>query len=544
MENFVYIPTTSRNLNNILISRRISPASFYQARGFGVKRFYPVPINDDDNAIRCFSEKVLFNIEHNEYEEDPILIKIPLKLIEDKDNEYVILDHSKAHSVYFVKETIDLGNFENCQIGFFDDDHRTRSIVLAEQALEIKSLHFIKQNFKVISSKFINNPIFEDSYQIKKIDKTTTLSFEKMINHDIFYEQIKGANYCYLIYLSDRYSDIPLLSPDLPIIYKFLSKIVLEKNIFEPCGNDITINAEFDDISASKYIFNSERNIILLMTIMSVIKREGKIYNDDSFKQNRREIVSSIARDFKTVIEDFSNSRERAYIISLINHFESFANFDFLSLDNIVIQSLVPVILYGREIEKIKPYLKSRGVINYGFAYIIWGMIFGYCNIPKTLSDPLFTPSIRNNIVLSNESIPNHVSKDKLIKPVSKFNSGKYSGGTVPLCDCKLEMILREKSGNKFYGCVNFPSGCNKTTEFNNLDIDKNKLDEIINLIISKTSNNEIVFVKDSKDEFFKTQKQKIIQEVITEYDSNIVIGKEGRKATFQIKTPQKTLFD
>lgn len=48
----LYIPTCTLNFNNILATESISPAGFYNRRGFGNKRYYKVQANDFNNVTK------------------------------------------------------------------------------------------------------------------------------------------------------------------------------------------------------------------------------------------------------------------------------------------------------------------------------------------------------------------------------------------------------------------------------------------------------------------------------------------------------------
>ena len=58
METKLYIPTTTRNFQNILSSESISPKSFYKERKFGDNRWYSIPENNMENVILIVLKKI------------------------------------------------------------------------------------------------------------------------------------------------------------------------------------------------------------------------------------------------------------------------------------------------------------------------------------------------------------------------------------------------------------------------------------------------------------------------------------------------------
>lgn len=72
----LYIPTCTLNFNNIFSTESISPKAFYQRRGFGNKRFYPVEANSLDGVVLLYSKYPRYDVEDSEIENYPMVIEI------------------------------------------------------------------------------------------------------------------------------------------------------------------------------------------------------------------------------------------------------------------------------------------------------------------------------------------------------------------------------------------------------------------------------------------------------------------------------------
>lgn len=551
MEEYIYVPTTTRNLNNILISRCISPAYFYPQKGFGVKNFHLISINNNERITNCFSEKIKFDVETTEYEEDPILIKIPISYLKETVSDSKKIKGREQLVWHRVRTTIFLDDLQMCQFGFFSTDAKLRCEVSAKQSLEIKSFSFIKNLFKVIGSSnniypvdefFINNLILED--------ESIPVPVDVCIKKEILEERIKGANTCYTLYLNEAFRDVPWFSPDLPHKYRKLRAFLLESNAVEKDDrNTLIINPIVATLSFE--LDDSAKVLELLNAVVNIISNDDSIYTNDSFKESRTELLQKIALAISSLIEDWSSSNERAYIKQLHRHVTAFESFHLNDIDNLVLKSLASVFIYARNIEELKRFLTKEGVADFGLAYIIWGMFFGYCNIPKTLYDPIFPDPL-----CANEA--KGISSD--IRPVkldTKYHTtgGNNSSSTKYCSKCGQSMVERtnKQTGESFLGCKNYSKGCNETINFE-VNQEKNygqvsfKLSdsnnssgieiepETISKIITKIRREQKVLVKDIKDEFkgesiaIKKMNISDIQKKINETYKDVESKKEGNK--------------
>ena len=117
-------------------------------------------------------------------------------------------------------------------------------------------------------------------------------------------------------------------------------------------------------------------------------------WNKDSFQNSRLEFATTGGRLFKEELElrdQWENSPSKSYINDLRNNLASHATFDLNSVSNITLQSFAAFCQKGEEdIDKLEDYLVSNKIGDFHVAFALWGIIFGFANMPKTLTDGLF----------------------------------------------------------------------------------------------------------------------------------------------------------
>jgi ssDNA-binding Zn-finger/Zn-ribbon topoisomerase 1 len=438
-----------------------------------------------------------------------------------------------------------------CQIGFFSTDAKLRCEVGAKQSLEIKSFSFIKNLFKFIGD---NHNIYSvDDFFISSLvleDEGIPVPVDVYIMDEILKERIKGANTCYALYLNEAYRDVPWFSPDLPHKYRKLKDFLLNGNAVEiDDRNSVIVNPI---VAASSFELDDSAKVWeLLNAVVNIISNDESIYTNDSFKESRTELLQKIALAISPLIEGWSSSNERTYINQLHRHVTAFESFQLNDIDNLVLQSLASVFIYARNIEELKSFLTKEGISDFGVAYIIWGMFFGYCNIPKTLYDPIFSDPLYANEA---KDISSAIRPAKL-DTKNHTAAGNNSSSTDYVCKCGQSMVERKnkETGQSFWGCKNYPNGCDETSSFE-VSKDKNDGQVLLNLsnsnnpgdieiepetlckIITKIKLEKSVAVNIIKDEFkgeslaIKKMPLGEIQKKIIETDENVESKKEGNK--------------
>ena len=89
--------------------------------------------------------------------------------------------------------------------------------------------------------------------------------------------------------------------------------------------------------------------------------------------------------------DKWETSVVRNYINSLLKNLNEYTEFEINSIDSDVLKSFAAFCQKGEgDIDKLKDYLISNGIGDFRIAYALWGLVFGYAEMPKTLTNDLF----------------------------------------------------------------------------------------------------------------------------------------------------------
>lgn len=188
----LFIPTSTLNFNNIFSTESISPASFYQQRGFGYKRFEYVEPNPYQDKIVAYSRLPFFTIKESVYESYPIVFEINIENNDTIDSTKTIKNDIEIYelkrTVYFSPETI--------KVHFFDEKSLKSCIIKAEPSLETKLVDLYKSKFVItntVNSFEWNKNLLPKSNEVIEKPDSNNISLDQKIN------RIKGLFYSYII---------------------------------------------------------------------------------------------------------------------------------------------------------------------------------------------------------------------------------------------------------------------------------------------------------------------------------------------------------
>lgn len=117
----------------------------------------------------------------------------------------------------------------------------------------------------------------------------------------------------------------------------------------------------------------------------------------EDFKINKNKLALDGGKVFLEYLKDRDSSKEKQYINGLLDHIESYKSFDIKSHGSEILQSFSCFIIKGESPEKLLDYLIINNIGDFRIGLGFWGSIFGFANIPKTLTDQLF--SIDNDYI-------------------------------------------------------------------------------------------------------------------------------------------------
>jgi len=118
-------------------------------------------------------------------------------------------------------------------------------------------------------------------------------------------------------------------------------------------------------------------------------------WNSEEFLISRLDFATAGGKLFKEELgNSWENSPSKSYINDLRKNLASHTPFKLNSVHNLTLQSFAVFCQKGEEdIDKLEDYLISNDIADFRIAFSFWGVIFGFANMPKTLTNDLFLSS-------------------------------------------------------------------------------------------------------------------------------------------------------
>ena len=115
-------------------------------------------------------------------------------------------------------------------------------------------------------------------------------------------------------------------------------------------------------------------------------------WNGTEFMSSRYEFAKVGGKLFREIAGDkWENSPARTYINSLLKNLNEYTEFDINSTESDILKSFAAFCQRGEnDIDKLKDYLISNGISDFRIAFALWGLVFGFAEMPKTLTNELF----------------------------------------------------------------------------------------------------------------------------------------------------------
>ena len=139
----------------------------------------------------------------------------------------------------------------------------------------------------------------------------------------------------------------------------------------------------------NKIEFIPEQNKFLSKLLNEYLE---EAYNSEDFIQSRYEFAKSGGKIFKEQIQkDWDGSEYQMYINTLLRNLNEYSQFEINSTENLTLKSFAAFCQKGEsDIDKLEDYLISNKIGDFRIAFALWGTIFGFANMPKTLTNDLF----------------------------------------------------------------------------------------------------------------------------------------------------------
>lgn len=203
-----------------------------------------------------------------------------------------------------------------------------------------------------------------------------------------------------------------------------------------------------------------------IVTLLNMYRNE--MVQKDDFLNNRYQYALKGGALFREACgEAWETSDERKYINSLLKNLNEYTAFDVNSTKNQTLKSFAAFFQKGDiEIEKLEDYLISQGIGDLRIAFSLWGIIFGYAEMPKTITHELYDSpdlaykcSIYKSIYKSLFGIDliGELQTPKPYTPAKQEKKSYKSGEETVQSDNPSEKSFVEKFKE---GCGKFVEGC------------------------------------------------------------------------------------
>lgn len=418
----------------------------------------------------------------------PLILEVSKDLI---GNESPI-DNIDNIDIYQISETIYL-HPNKVRLLFFKEEHKKITLIKSEASIETKLLPLYKNNLHVIDK---NNTFQWNITYLKNITNDDKQCIQENIFRDRQINSIKGFYYCYtlgeIFSTSKQKNNVNniFLGNELKrkeaIKNKDFKKIITineeeNKELINILNNN-HINS-YKNININNYKITSFTNNNIKAELYKNIINDVISYNinnSEEFKLEKFEILKTIGDNFKDFSEIDVKEKDEIinYIRGLLKNIKNYETFDIEQITikeySILLKSIAHFILKGDDLEKMLHILKENNFSTFKIAFGLWGAIFGFSAIPKTVSNILFENDNENNFLVQEflkdmyrkihdikieDSINKVYDEQKDLKQEIKKNTDLTINDQkdIPECPkCKASMVVRESKIGKFYGCSNY----------------------------------------------------------------------------------------
>lgn len=260
------------------------------------------------------------------------------------------------------------------------------------------------------------------------------------------------------------------------------------------------------------------------------------INNIQTFKEEKINLAFRIGAILKEYISNWENSRERDYFNCLMDNIENYQPFDLKSHPSVLLQSIALFIQKGEEPEKLIDSLIKNEISDFRIALGLWGSVFGFSALPKTLTNLLFekeniekTRSLYQDvqtklhnsfseISVNIESVLNQPvnnkdedvssrytdkqsltqkqsNKDKKNPALEQKSIKNQESSEIPKCPkCGADMVLRKGKFGEFYGCSKYgwdkESSCDGTLQLKDIKPTKSLKSDYKEMILKYVETN------------------------------------------------------
>jgi len=393
-------------------------------------RHVPEDVIKENNGIYFAEETIYFNpfstkfIFRNNQERINTISKaepsIESKMVALYNNCFLIFDKSKF-SRSFNWEKTDLEDSKNDISTFISKDRKINKLkgllysylIASNKSMssDVVSLKKLARTLKNTLSAIITSPDGRATYaqeeQLNKLYKLINERFQKIFISPIIKEKSEKYQCDFFSMLiqenlweswlrENNFSKFQVS----PFYSSSKDKDVVFNNYIQNLENQI-LNIEYNqkkskaDISCLPILQNNRVvEIPEQKDFLSKLFNEylEEAYSSEEFIQSRYEFAKSGGKTFKDELQEkWDGSQWQQYINGLLKNLNEYSAFDLKSIKNTTLESFAAFCQKGEsDIDKLEDYLIINEIGDFRISFSLWGIIFGFANMPKTLTNELF----------------------------------------------------------------------------------------------------------------------------------------------------------
>lgn len=194
---------------------------------------------------------------------------------------------------------------------------------------------------------------------------------------------------------SFRFMPLPAYGVDIEEKVSALNKHILELDNFILALSQTAIKNTTDDLpevsnlQICQYKGRSKEQSEFLINMFNTFLCES---SRDFFLQDRYAFARMGGELFKNkIIDKWDGSQEKSYINSLLKNLKTHTPFNVSNVENLTLKSFAIFCQVANDdIEKLESNLTKNEIIDYKFAFGLWGIIFGFAGISKIAYNEIY----------------------------------------------------------------------------------------------------------------------------------------------------------
>jgi hypothetical protein len=408
---YLYLPTTTLNFNNLLSTGSVSPPALYAVRRFGYKQFDVVAPNPFKNVLLLYDQCPLFAIEDTSRDSHPLVLRVlterlPKSLTQQNGKNTDVGVFSCAETIYFDPSSADLF--------FLTAEAKQVTMAKAEPSLTTKLIDVFQPYMRILDRGEVTAFNWTPNV-IRDIKDESGASHQTLCEDDNRINRLKGFACGFILgayksidpKVAGVRSKFRSLRNEVSAMLNEPSRqypVALRKDVEFSCTTLDHFLAEADlgtrrfslskgdmvGIAGGVITDVRDHNDIGARNIQSMMQLVNNYCLGSEFSgqldESRLDVAMAGAKAIRAIIGDqWEGSPYKTYINALLNNIKSSSAFDFNETNSLVMQSFAALVLKGDDLEKLESFLIAQGIGDLRISFGLWGALFGFSKIPKTV---------------------------------------------------------------------------------------------------------------------------------------------------------------